>query len=118
MTASAANLDELSVLHPDIPEVCFQAARRLLEAVPCKPDTIDRGYNPTICIYWSYGRAEVEVDSSDFVLYSEAVPYGIAHFPHGGDDFALPIELLAFLPRSSPVRAAAAWLARKVRARM
>ncbi|MEQ1902390.1 MAG: hypothetical protein ABL866_16855 [Devosia sp.] len=103
----ANEIDALAARHPEIPAGVVNAAQVLLGAVPIPPASISRGYNPTICFYWSTTRPiEVEVTPTDFEYYELGPTVDIRHFPHGGEPVISPdllaLLLLAALLQKSP----------------
>jgi hypothetical protein len=88
-------LEALRQSHPEIPEVCFTAAKLLLIGDIPFPLQLERGHNPTIILIWT--DISVEVGEVDYEYYD--VGRGatdIRHYPHAGGT-SVPTELLNLL---------------------
>lgn len=91
-------LADLAHRYPEIPAATLAAAKTLLEAEGLRrPDEVDRGYWPTVCLAWSIGAeqsVEVEVTDENYEFHAGM---DIRHFPHGSGT-RVPADLLLLLP--------------------
>jgi hypothetical protein len=88
-------LEDLREDHPEIPEICFIAAKLLLGADIPSPRQVDLAYDPAILLIWT--DISIQVGEVDYEYYD--VGRGrtdIRHFPHS-DGKSVAVELLTLV---------------------